>query len=224
MKNIILLNGSPRTGGSTSMNLLNLLKKRCNADCKTTVVEAAKSLQHHRQSEDYEKMEQADAIVLAFPLYVYCLPGALTEFLLGYSEYLSRTGKPAEQKIFAFINCGFPESRINKDAAHVVQRFCEEIHAAYRFSVMIGSGGMLQPLKKLPQVNAAWGLIGSACDKMICNIAGKEHLQDIHIELKVPKKLFFFIAQTNFKVIAKRSGVTGKQLYRRPYFPGKVED
>lgn len=223
-KNIVLLNGSPRADESTSMRLLNRLKSRFDDNCSITVVEAAKSLLHHRQPEDYGSMEQADAIVLVFPLYVYCLPGALMEFLVGYSEYLSRAGKPEGQKIYAVVNCGFPESRINNDAAHVVRRFCEEIHASYRFSVLIGSGGMLQPMKLLPPVNAAWKRVGLAFDQIVCDITGTEKPQDISIEPKVPKKLFFWIAQANFAFLAKRNGVKGKQLYRRPYLFGNTAD
>ncbi len=224
MKNIVLINGSPRAEGSASMKMLNQLKSRFDSDCNITVIEAAKSILHKRQPEDYVGMERADAIVLIFPLYVYCLPGALTEFLVGYSEYLSGAGKPSGQKIYAVINCGFPESRINNDAAHVVKRFCDEIHAAYRFSVLIGSGGMLQPMKLLPPINAAWKRIGSAFDKIAGDITGTEEPQDIHIESKVPEKLFFFIAQTNFAFLAKRNGVKGKQLYKQPYLPGKTAD
>lgn len=222
--NIVLLNGSPRADGSTSMKMLNQLKSKFDGDFNITVVEAAKSLLHHRQPEDYGSMERADAIVLVFPLYVYCLPGALTEFLVGYSEYLSPAGKPAEQKIYAVINCGFPESRINNDAAHVVRRFCEEVHASYRFSVLIGSGGMLQPMKLLPPVNAAWKRIGSAFDQIVRDITDQEKPQDISVESGVPEKLFFWIAQKNFAFLAKQNGVKGKQLYRRPYLPGKTAD
>lgn len=218
MTKLVLLSGSPHLNGSTSMKMLDLLKSKLNADFTAEVVEAGKSLLQNTQQQDYLRMEAADAIVIAFPLYVYCLPGALTEFLVGYSEYLKSIGKPVKQKVYAVINCGFPESGINNDAAHVIKRFCEEISASYRFSVMIGSGGMLQPLKMLPPVQKMWRDLGSAFDRIIGDIReGGTEPADIHLDSRLPKKLFFFIAQTNFAAIARTNGVSKKQLLKKPY-------
>ena len=124
MTKIVLLSGSPHLNGSTSVKLLNLLKSRLDSDFSAEVVEAGKSILQNAQQQDYLRMDAADAIVIAFPLYVYCLPGTLAGFLVGYSEYRKNIGKPAQQKIYAVINCGFPESGINDDAAHVIKRFC----------------------------------------------------------------------------------------------------
>ncbi len=222
MQDIVLLNGSPRVSGSTSMKLLDLLKNRLDDDCGATIIEAGKSILHKNQLQDYTRMEKAKAIVIAFPLYVYCLPGALVEFLSGYREYVSSIGKPANQKIYAIINCGFPESGINNDAALVIKHFCNEIHAAYRFSVLIGSGGMLQPLKILPPVNKMWRRIGSAFDQIIGDMRDGEIATDIHIDSKLPRKLFFFIGQTNFTVIAKKNGIKRKEIFRKPYLQDKL--
>lgn len=218
MTKIVLLSGSPHLNGSTSMKMLSLLKSRLDTDFSTEAVEAAKSILQNTQQQDYLRMNAADAIVIAFPLYVYCLPGALAEFLVGYSKYRKSIGKPAQQKIYAVINCGFPESGINDDAAHVIKRFCQEAAASYRFSVLIGSGGMLQPLKMLPSVQKMWRDIGSSFDQIIRDIrVGGAQPADIHLNSKLPKKLFFFIAQTNFAVIARSHGVAKKQLFRKPY-------
>lgn len=217
MQNIVLLNGSPRVSGSTSMKLLDVLKNRLDSDCKATVIEANKSILHKNQLQDYTRMGKAKAIVIAFPLYVYCLPGALIEFLSGYSEYVNSIGKPAKQKIYAIINCGFPESGISNDAALVIKHFCKEIHAAYRFSILIGSGGMLQPLRIMPSVNKMWRSIGSACDRIVFDMRDENISMDIHIDSKLPKKLFSFIAQTNFTVIAKKNGINRKEIFRKPY-------
>lgn len=222
MKNIILLNGSPRVNKSTSMKILSLLKNRLGADFKASVVEAGKSILRKKQSQDYALMAKADAIVIAFPLYVYCMPGALTEFLVGYREYVNGTGKPAKQKIYAIINCGFPESRINAEAALVIKRFCKEIHASYRLSVLIGSGGMLQPLKMMPSVKKMWRGISTAFDQIISDIQDGGTPVDINIDAKMTKKLFFFIGQTNFAVIAKKNGIKKKELLRKPYREEKI--
>lgn len=221
MDDIVLLNGSPRMKGSTSMKLLELFNNRLGNDCNATVIEASRSILHKKQLQDYACMAKAEAIVIAFPLYVYCLPGALIEFLAGYRDYIGRIEKRSEQKIYAIINCGFPESRINDDAALVIKSFCKEIRAEYRFSVLIGSGGMLQPLKAMPAVHKMWKHIGSAFDQIVCDVCGKNVRADIHIDSRLPKKLFFFIGQTNFSVISRINGIKKNQLLRMPYLQTK---
>lgn len=217
MHDIILLNGSPRIKGSTSMKLLDLFKNRLRSDCTATVIEASKSILQKNQLQNYSRMTKADAIVIAFPLYVYCLPGVLIEFLAGYRDYINKTGEPAGQKIYALINCGFPESRINDDAALVIKRFCQEIYAEYRFSILIGCGGMLQPLKAMPPVHNMWKQIGSAFNQIVLDVCGKNACADIHINSKLPKRLFFFIGQTNFVVLARMSGIKKREIFKKPY-------
>jgi hypothetical protein len=227
MHNIVLLNGSPRINGSTSMKLLELLQSKYGSDCNMKVLEVAKSIIHKTQTLDYGCMAKADAIVIAFPLYVYCLPGVLVEYLSGYRDYRKSIGEATSPKIYAIINCGFPEARINDDAAHVIKNMCKEIGAKYRFSVLIGGGGMLQPMKKFPPVHKMWNEIEftfaqiardvydeKISDKKDCSA---KVFKNIHIDSKVPKKLFYFIAQTNFFVAAKINGIKKKEIFRRPY-------
>lgn len=109
------------------------------------------------------------------------------------------------------------ESHINADAALVIRRFCKEIHAAYRFGVLIGSGGMLQPLRMMPSVKKVWSKISVAFDRIILDIQVGGTPTDINIDAKIPKKLFFFIGQTNFTVIAKKNGIKKKEIFRKPY-------
>jgi len=217
MENLILLNGSPQMKGSTSMNILDSFKACLGNDFNVNVVEANKSILQKTQLHDYETMEKADTIVLAFPLYVYCLPGVLEEFLVGYRDYIGSEKKVVEQKIYAIINCGFPESRINEEAALVIKSFCKEVHAQYRFSILLGGGGMLQPLKTFPFVNKMWKKIELAFNQIVSNMGEENGKADIYIDSKMPKKLFSFIAETNFKVAAKKKGIKKKEIFDQPY-------
>jgi len=222
MKNIILLNGSPQMRGSTSMKMLDLFKDCLGNDFRSSIIEVGKSILQKNQLQAYENMEKADAIVLAFPLYVYCLPGVLEEFLVGYRDYICNTGKVVGQKIYAIINCGFPESHINEDAALVIKSFCNEINAEYRFSILIGGGGMLQPLRLLPSVNKMWKRIKFAFSQIILNVGEQSGKANINIDLKMSKKLFYIIAETNFAVVAKKKGIKKKDLFNQPYIEKKA--
>lgn len=217
MKNMVLINGSPRAGKSTSMELLSQLKTCLEENAAVVTVEAGSSLLHGKQLKDFERMTQADAMVIAFPLYVYCMPGMLTEFFEEYRQYVNKAGKAIHQDIYAIINCGFPESRINEDAAAVVRQFCNEIRATYCFSILIGGGGMLVPLKNVPFVKKEWRQIHAAFDRIVDGTRNGCVTSDVHIDSKTPKWLFSFIAEMNFSMEAKKNGIKKKDLFRKPY-------
>lgn len=219
MNDIVLINGSPSASSSTSMYLLSILKNQIGADSHATIIEVCKSILQNGQSEDFKHMAKADSIVIVFPLYIYCMPGMLTEFLDDYRRFLSETGKSVNQKVYAVINCGFPESSINAEAACVIRRFCEEIKAEYRFSIMIGEGGMLIPAKNAPFMKKTWGGIKDAFDKIIKDIIDGGATQDIFIDTKFPKKLYCFIAATSLAISARKNGLKKKDLYRKIYRP-----
>lgn len=217
MKKLILLNGSPQGQASTSAKLLELCKSCIGDTINVDAVETTKSILQKKQLNDYSIMEDADVIVIAFPLYIYCLPGVLDEFLVGYKEYLQNKANMKKQKVYAIINCGFPEAHINKDAALVIKSFCKEIEAEYCFSILIGGGGMLKPLRFLPSVNRQWKEINLAFKQIMGDMEQKTEISDIHIDSKTSKKLFSFIAETNFAVIAKKKGINKKELFKQPY-------
>jgi putative NADPH-quinone reductase len=69
------------------------------------------SLETRRQR--LQTMLEADSLVIIFPLYIYSLPGILMRFLQDfYAYYLVRSGVSKVRKVFAVINCGFPEPEI----------------------------------------------------------------------------------------------------------------
>lgn len=215
---VVMLCASPQMKNSTSMKLLELLEMQQKNTMDTNIIEVGKSMIHKQQVKEYEQMAKASAIVIAFPLYVYSLPGMLIEFLVGYKEYLEKNKKIEKQKIYAIINCGFPESYINEDAAHVIRMFCNEIHAEYCFSVLIGGGGFLRPMHSLPVIQKVWDQIKEAFKQISDDILiGNKIEQDIHIDAKMPKILFRIIGNMNFYLLAKKNGLRRKDRFYQPY-------
>ena len=63
----------------------------------------------------------------------------MTRFLQDYAAFVKsqeRTGKVP--RVYAMVNCGFPEDEINGEALRVVESFSRSIGARYRFGLMIG--------------------------------------------------------------------------------------
>jgi hypothetical protein len=96
----------------------------------------------------------ADAIVLAFPLFSYTLSGAFTAFLEDFHSWASQGGQyNRDARVFAVINCGFPEPWIMRESIRVVKNFCAKMGLRYRFSIVISSGAVTAMTMKVPLLN-----------------------------------------------------------------------
>ena len=131
------------------------------------IINVRQSLTHHQTQSDFDVISKADAIVIVFPLYIFCLPAMLIRFLEDYYHYYSKTRKIAgNQKVYAIVNCGFPEAEINREAVRVIQSFSRHINAEYRFGVLIGSGGMLIGAKGAPFMKTTLIKLQNAFDEI----------------------------------------------------------
>ncbi|HEY8910635.1 MAG TPA: NAD(P)H-dependent oxidoreductase [Desulfosporosinus sp.] len=153
MKNILLISASPKINEqSVSKQFLEMVGSQIDgAVFNKTFMDVRKSISNHSLSEAYEALSKADVIILSFPLYVYCLPGMLTQFLQDYYNHYSASKNARKQvKVYAIVNCGFPESEINLEAIRVIKSFSQHIHAQFRFGVLIGGGPMMIAAKDAP--------------------------------------------------------------------------
>lgn len=115
----------------------------------------------------FKTMLAADAMVIIFPLYFFCLPGMLTRFLQDYHQYwLTHQHLVKQAKIYTVINCGFPEPDLNAEASRVIASFSQHISAEFRFAVFIGGGGMLLGFKDMPWMKKTTATITAAFTAM----------------------------------------------------------
>jgi multimeric flavodoxin WrbA len=69
-------------------------------------IHVTSSINSGKVEEDFKIMSSADAIVFAFPLYVFCLPGVLMRFLEDYYMYLkSSNGYNKDVRVYAVVRC-----------------------------------------------------------------------------------------------------------------------
>ena len=175
----------------------------------------------HEPEAAFEKIRNADAVVLAFPLYIYCLPGLLIRFLQEYETFLKTSNrKQNAANVYAVVNCGFPEPYINEEAVGVIKSFCRQTGMNFRSSVLIGGGVMITkatkapPVKKvLKEIDAAF----SAAAKDMQESPLRQPPEDTQIKIGFPDKLFFFAGGINWKMQAKHNGLKVEDIYRRPY-------
>jgi hypothetical protein len=119
-------------------------------------------------------------VVIAFPLFVYSLPGALTRLLEDWQASLADAGQTADAgsdlggaRIYAIVNCAYARPDTNREAIRVLQSFCRLTGQRWRFAVSIGAGAVVVATSRIPLVrrslgNALWELaadiLGAAAD------------------------------------------------------------
>jgi multimeric flavodoxin WrbA len=173
------------------------------------------------KTEDaFKIMLESDAMIFTFPLYFFCLPGLLMRFLQDYYQYFEQhKNDTIKAKVYAVVNCGFPEPDINEEAVRVIQSFSQKIEAEFRFGVLIGGGGMILGTKEAPFMKKTMTKITGAFELMKNDISSNNLAlqKNIYITAKFPRRLFFFMANQGWSSFARKNGLKKKDLYRKPY-------
>ncbi len=221
-KFIVLVNGSPKLKAENSVSeSLSQLFMNCMESTEIDYyrVHVRDSLKHNKTKEDFEAMLKADAIIFTFPLYIFCVPGILMRFLQDFCQYWKQEkGYRKKVKIYAVVNCGFPEAYINEEAVRVIRSFGRQTGAESGLGIMIGSGGMLAALdnplvrKVREELIQAYRLIA---EDIFEDKKGQKDL--ISIRVKFPTRLYYFMGNKSWYDSGRKYGLRKKDLYRKPY-------
>lgn len=221
-RKLVIVNGSPKPDADPSVSeYLSSLAEKGIAD-EEIIIErfSARKSVLSGSAEAFSAMAESDAILLVFPLYFFCLPGILTRFLQDYSAFAEtkRQGCKAT-RVYAIVNCGFPEDEINSDALRVVESFTRVIGAQYRFGLMIGGGGMLLGAKDAPFMKGVMSTIDEYLSLLKDDILSQQ--DSVHPTMrafvKFPRKLYFMMGNLGWKMQEKINGLKTQDLRRKPY-------
>ena len=220
---IVIISGSPKAPGKAVSDIL--AKETAEAlqelrGAQPRVINIRRTLSKHHTEQAFAEMAQADALIIIFPLYVFCLPGITMRFLQQYKAYAdSHPEAKGDMSVYAVVNCGFPEPEINGEAVQVISRFAGAIGARFRCGVMIGGGGMLgNPIgptkKKLKEYRGVVRRIG---EDITANRTDK--MQDILLDAPISRKLYFTFGNIGWKWQIRKNGKKSEELYAKPYQP-----
>ncbi len=222
MRSIVLIDGSPKIKESSlSKHLAEMAGSYIdNSYAEKTYINVRQSMIKHITQSDFEKMSEAEAIIITFPLYIFCMPGILTRFLQDYYQFFLIQGKTSNNpKVYAIVNCGFPEPEINFEAVRVIRSFCLHINANFRFGIMIGGGGMLIDALDAPFMKKTLDKLSNSFITIAKDIKTNsvERLNNINITMNFPGWLYLFMASRGWFSMARQNGLKKKELYNKPY-------
>lgn len=217
MKKISFINGSPKGNNSLTYKLLNQLGNIIDYEINLINV----NFKGKYGEEVFENLANSHAIVIAFPLYIYCLPGVLLDFIQQFYEYSKKSDINEKRiRVYAIVNCGFPEPQINEEAINVIRNFCNRTGIDFRFAVSIGGGGFINATKNIFIFKKDSSNINNALKQIKSDIYGKrnkDNSDNIMIKPFLPKALILFIAGKSWYFLSKKNGLRKDELFNKPY-------
>jgi multimeric flavodoxin WrbA len=220
IRRAILLVGSPRTKKSTSASLGGYLMNQLSArGIETEMLQIYTTFNSAERTRlAFEKLDQADLIVLAFPLYVDSLPAPVIAALEVISAH--RAEVKTVQHFAAIANCGFPEASHNDTALAICGEFAAQSGMDWLGSLSLGAGeGLVHgvPLNELGGQGASFRKsLDLAADALADGKSIPPQARDLLAKPFIPNWLYKVIGGFGWKQQAKKYGAR-KSLRRQPY-------
>lgn len=233
-KRAILLIGSPKGKNSSSASLgAYLLNKIEKYDIAVETVHLHSEISNEAKRIQFlEKIEEADYIILAAPLYVDTLPAKVIKALSLIAEnrkklYVNDIKSAKNQSFIAVVNCGFPEAEQNKTALKVYEQFAKEAKFKYLGGIAIGMGGAVSG-KSLAEMGGMAKNLIEGLDQAADDIVRDHRLSDSVIEktskpLISQKWLYTLIGNFSWRFQGFQNGVYRK-MNDKPYQRGKFDN
>ena len=141
MKKVLLINGSLGGKNSSSGAFLRLISSQIKEEYEKEFISARIKPAGNYPTGAVAGMCCADAVIIAFPLYNYCVSGAMMALLEAYFSHVRLGGSYSKDtKFYAVVNCGYVLPEINDEAIRVVKNFCLRVGVKWRFATAIACG------------------------------------------------------------------------------------
>ena len=194
MGRVLILNGSPRAPKSHSRRYAQLFARACPME--TEYREIARG----NHGELCRAMEQADRVLLVFPLYADGLPATLLRFLCFLEECPPRN-RPA---ISVLINCGFWEPEQNDTAVDMLRLFAEENGYPFGSVLKVGSGEAI--------LDTPFRLLVQARVKRLARAVAHGRQRVLQVTMPLPRGLFLKASTRYWEAYGRKNGLTRAQM------------
>ncbi len=173
------------------------------------------------QKKLLSKIDNADLIILTFPLYVDCLLAGVINALELIANHRKSLNQSDKNKIgfVVLINCGFPEAVQNDTAIAICKIFAREVGFEWKGALPFGMGGVMgaKSLKKLRgMVRNITGGVNIASQALAEGKNIPEELFELVAKPMMPIALYTKMGNFGWKRRAKKFGAH-KKIKAKPY-------
>jgi hypothetical protein len=219
-KKVVLVSASPKVDQAWAVSAFLAKSGEEKLSATGLSVETIKvrhALMHHETEQAFESLQSADAIVLIFPLYFFCMPAMLTRLLQDFVAKYPVADRTTQ--VYAIINCGFPESDINMEAMRVVECFARQTKREFLGGVMIGGGGMVIAAAEAPFMRPLFELIDGLFARVAREVRSgqPEPMQIAEASPKFPRWLYFVAGNAGWHSMARKHHIKPRDIRRKPY-------
>jgi hypothetical protein len=220
-KRVLLLVGSAKQHGSTSESLgTYLIEKLQERGFESETLFIHKSLKSDdRRYALLTAINHAEIVVLAFPLYIDCLPYLVIRTMELFAENRKEKKELMKQRLVCIVNNGFPESHHNDTAVAICRQFAREAGFNWAGGLGLGGGEAIngKPLHEVKgMARNVIKALNLAADALSEGNPIPQEAKILMTRSLVPKWLYIWLGGMRWKRDAKKHGVN-KQLYSRPY-------
>lgn len=147
MKNILLINGSPRSAGTSAVLLEQCRMYLAEKGFEPQVMNLYPALK--KPDQLYAAVAAADTVVFSGPSYINTYPADATAFLSGLQQ---RPALLHGQRIYGIIQGGMPYAHTHQCGLSMLEVFCRKCDLAYGGGFVMGMGAYLngKPINDLP--------------------------------------------------------------------------
>lgn len=139
-KNILLILGSPKNNKGNSKSLLDYLKSRIDTQHDVTMISLRKEINHPEVI--MELVNQADIIVISYPIYQNSFPGLVLQLFDMLIENKNQL-EHKERKLIAISNSGFPEKEANTTSIEHCRQFAKQIGFTWEYGIIVAPGTII---------------------------------------------------------------------------------
>jgi hypothetical protein len=214
----LLLVGSPRGFKSTSASIGTYLMDKLSAGFEVERIHIQAAIRSQASQGDMlQKATGSNLLILAFPLYVDCLPAPVIAELELLADQRKNAETPKNQRLVAIVNCGFPEASQNNTALAICRRFASETGIEWAGGLSLGGGGAISGTKLEDAgfvAQNARKAVGLAAEDLLEGRAISSEAVDLMAKMQIPKWLYLFLGNRGWKKMAKKYGCQDR-LYNR---------
>jgi multimeric flavodoxin WrbA len=226
LKQVCLINGSPRGENSCSRYLIDVIRQLLEDNgIRSEIINIVNCQKNYSLlNENLAMIHQSDCLIFVFPLYIDAIPSHMLDFLdqldqFHRSQPAQRRQQPFGPRVYAIVNNGFIEGSQNKNALNVMRHFANAFGYYWRFGIGIGGGEFLRKTQKTIPLHSKLkrqvyqGLCQLAQDIKTEEIACANN---IFVNPSMPKALFMLVGTHGWVSQAKRNHLRKKDIFARP--------